>query len=114
MKTAFLYPSLKPEEFIYLRRPNGADNSIMPAIVQLKKCLYGLPQASKYFGEHLSSVLINIGFKRLISDSEVFTLTRGSEQVILTKHVDDILLAATKGSNLLSSELQTLFQEKVG
>jgi hypothetical protein len=68
VKTAFLYPSLKPEEFIYLRRPNGSDNTIMPAIVQLKKCLYGLPQASKYFDEHLSSVLINIGFKRLISD----------------------------------------------
>jgi hypothetical protein len=74
--------------------------------------LYGLPQASKYFDEHLSSVLINIGFKRLISDSEVFLLTRGSEKVILTKHVDDILLAGTSGTNLLSfvsSELAKIY-----
>ena len=54
------------------------------------------------FDEHLSSVRLKIGFKRLISDSEVFTLTRGSERVILTKHVDDILLAGTRGTNLLS------------
>ena len=50
--------------------------------------------------------------KRLISDSEVFTLTRGSEQVILTKHVDDILLAATRGTSLLdfvSSELSKVY-----
>ena len=102
VKTAFLYPSLKPEEFIYLRRPNGADDNIMPAIVKLQKCLYGLPQASKYFDDHLSTVLLSIGLTRLITDSEVFVLSRDDEQVILTKHVDDILLAGTRGIKLLS------------
>ena len=49
-----------------------------------------------------------MGFVRCISDAEVFTLSRGGQQVILLKHVDDCLLAATRGSDLLahvSSEL---------
>ena len=50
-----------------------------------------------------------MGFARCVSDAEVFTLSRGGEQVILLKHVDDCLLAATRGSKLLkfiSDELQ--------
>jgi hypothetical protein len=61
VKTAFLHPSLKPEEKIYLRRPKGATDDQMPPIVELLKCIYGLPQASKYFDEHISetSLIIN-------------------------------------------------------
>ena len=73
----------------------------MPTIVQLKTCLYGLPQASKYFDDHLSETLLNIGFKRCITDSEVFILSRAGEVVYLTKHVDDILLAGPKKSELI-------------
>ena len=47
IKTAFLCSDLKPTEDIYIRRPPGVDNNIMPFIVKLKKCLYGLPKASK-------------------------------------------------------------------
>ena len=101
IKTAFLYSDLKADENIYLRRPSGGTDEVMPPIVQLQKCLYGLPQASKYFDEHLSTRLLSNGFVRCISDSEVFTLSRGLEQVILLKHVDDCLLAATIKSNLL-------------
>ena len=43
-----------------------------------------------------------MGFVRCVSDAEMFTLSRGGEQVILLKHVDDCLLAATRGSDLLS------------
>ena len=100
---------MKTNEKIYLRHPTGVTDDVMPQIVQLKKCLYGLPQASKYFDEHLSSRLLALGFFWCVSDAEVFLLSRGGEQVILSKHVDDCLLAATKGSNLLAlvnSELE--------
>jgi hypothetical protein len=72
VKTAFLHPSLKPEEKIYLRRPKGASDNDMPPIVELLKCIYGLPQASKYFDEHISERLITMGFTRCISDDQVF------------------------------------------
>ena len=81
IKTAFLYSDVKPNEDIYLRRPNGVTDDIMPAIVQLKKCLHGLPQASKYFDDHF----LTIGFTRCVSDAEVFILSRGGEHVILSK-----------------------------
>ena len=35
----FLYSDLKPEENIYIRRPTGVSDDIMPNIVQLKKML---------------------------------------------------------------------------
>ena len=102
IKTAFLYSDLKPEENINIRRPTGVSDDNMPHIVQLKKCLYDLPQASKYFDEHLSSRLLAMGFVWCVLDAEVFLLSRGGEQVILSKHVDDCPLAATKGNNLLT------------
>ena len=109
IKTAFLYSDLQRNEDIYLHRLNGVTDEIKPPIVQLKKCLYGLPEASKYSDEQLSSRLLAMGFKRLVSDVEIFLLTRDGEYVILLKHIDDCLLAATRGSKLLefvSSELE--------
>ena len=43
-----------------------------------------------------------------MADSEVFVLRRGHEKVILVKHVDDCLLATTKGSSLLDFVSQSL------
>ena len=42
-----------------------------------------------------------MGFVRCVSDAEMFTLSRSGQQVILLKHVDDCLLAATRESDLL-------------
>ena len=100
VKTAFLHPELKDGEDIYLRRPPGATDDIMPAIVKLQKCLYGLPQASKYFDEHFSSVLFSLGFKRCISDGQLFILRDGDDYVYLLKHVDDCILASPRNSPL--------------
>ena len=72
----------------------------MPPIIQLIKCIYELPQASKYFDDHLSSTFLSIGFTHCVADSEVFILNRGDEKVILVKYVDDCLFSATKGSSL--------------
>jgi hypothetical protein len=75
----------------------------MPPIVKLLKCLYGLPQPSKYFDEHLSNSLLKIGFTRCISDNQLFVLRRGEDFVYLLKHVDDCLLAGPKNSSLLQT-----------
>ena len=102
VKTAFLHPSLKPDEKIYLRRPKGATDEDMPPVVELLKCIYGLPQAAKYFDEHVTSRLLAMGFKRCVSDSQLFILDKNNEKLLLIKHVDDFLCAAPKGSNLLT------------
>ena len=78
-------------------------DEIMAPIFQLKKFQYSLPQASKYFDEHLSSRLLAMGLIRCIFDADVFILERVSEKVILSMHVDDYLLVGTRGTKLLYS-----------
>ena len=63
VKTAFLYPPLPDSEVIFMRRPKGIRDDQMPAIMRLRKCIYGLPQASRYFNDHLSATLLSDGFK---------------------------------------------------
>jgi len=59
VKTAFLYPTLKPEDKAWLKRPAGLTDNDMPAIVELIKSLYGLPKTFKYFREFLANELID-------------------------------------------------------
>ena len=94
-RTAFLLSDLKPNENIYIRRPTGVTDEILLYIVQLKKCLYGLPQASKYFDEHLSSQLLDMGAIRCVSDADMFIFLRDPFNTF--RHC---LLAATPGSKL--------------
>jgi hypothetical protein len=75
----------------------------MPPIVELLKCIYGLPQASKYFDEHISERLLSIGFRRCISDNQLFVKQVDKQYVYLLKHVDDLIIAAPKNSPHLAS-----------
>jgi len=101
VKTAFLYPSLKPNDTTWLRRPKGLTDKHMPPIVELLKSIYGLPKASQYFEEYLSDKLLNLGFKRTISDKQLFILKRDDGSICYAStHVDDIFLACTKDSGL--------------
>ncbi len=96
--TAFLHPLLKAGEIIYMRRPHGLTDADMPAIVQLEKCIYGLPQASAYFREHSDAALKSIGLKATKSDSCVYTFNWKGEYLILCAHVDDFGIAASSQS----------------
>ncbi len=60
VKSAFLYSNLKEGEIIYMRLPAGLTDD-MPEIVQLNKCIYGMPEASAYFHEHSDAALKSFG-----------------------------------------------------
>ena len=81
-----------------MRRPKGFSDAEMPAIVRL---LGGLYIASKLFEEHFSKTLTTKGFKRLISDPQVFRLDKDGDFCLLSTFVDDALAAASPGSPLL-------------
>jgi hypothetical protein len=100
VKTAFLYPTLKPEDKAWLKRPTGLTDNDMPLIVELIKSLYGLPKASQYFEEFLANELLRLGFKRTISDQQLFFLEKDGAICYISTHVDDIFLACTKNSDL--------------
>jgi len=46
LKTAFLYPTLHPDNKVWMKRPYGLTDAHIPPIVELHKALYGLPKAS--------------------------------------------------------------------
>ena len=109
VKTAFLYPPLKPDEVIYMRRPAGLTDEDMPEIVQLTHCIYGLPTASAYFRDHSDTVLKSIGFKPTISDPQVYTMHEAGEFVIVSTHVDDFGFAST--SKALIDKVKSLLSQ---
>jgi len=93
IKTAFLYSPIK--KTLYLRRPHGLDPTIMPSIVKLNKCIYGLRQAAFEWRLLLDTTLKKIGFIQLQTDKCIYSIHRShatvSETLILGVYVDDIL-----------------------
>ena len=99
--TAFLHSPLPPDQVIYMRRPIGLTDADMPEIVELDKCLYGLPQASNRFREHSDNTLRALGFTPTISDPCVYVLYKNGGRVYALIHVDDIGLIGST-TDLLS------------
>jgi hypothetical protein len=60
VETAFLHSPLPADQTIYMRHPIGLTDADMPEIVELDKCLYGLPQASNRFREQCDGVLCGL------------------------------------------------------
>ena len=89
VKTAFLNSPLKHGEIIYMRRPPGLNDSHMPEIVQLRKCIYGMPQASAYFHKHSDEVLRSFNCNPIPEDDCVYKLEINGETAFVLKHVDD-------------------------
>ena len=95
VETAFLHSPLPSDQTIYMRRPVGLTDLDMPEIVELDKCLYGLPQASNRFREHSDGVLRGLGFTPTISDPCVYVMYKNGGKVYALIHVDDIGLIGT-------------------
>ena len=89
VKSAFLYSNLKDGEIIYMRRPAGLTDADMPEIVQLNKCIYGMPEASAYFHEHSDAALKSFGCIPTPEDDCVYVLDYKGERAYISKHVDD-------------------------
>jgi hypothetical protein len=108
VRTAFLYSEIPDDEFIYIRRPRGIQDDIMPPIVRLRKYLYGLPMASAKFRTHSHKSLLSLGFTALSSDTCMYVrnYTDGGK-VLIAVHVDDFGIAASSAS-LLSTVLDSL------
>ena len=62
-------------------------------VLRLKKALYGLKQAPRAWYQLVTSVLIDFGFTKCVSDPCTFILKRGKDMVMVGVYVDDILIA---------------------
>jgi hypothetical protein len=107
IKTTFLYSPIK--EVLYLRRPHGLDPSLMPPLVKLQKCIYGLKQAAFEWHLLLDTTLKSIGF--LQSDKCIYKLDKSingtPHRLLLGVYVDDILCLRT------NSEITSWFHQTI-
>ena len=90
VKSTFLHGDLKEE--IYMEQPLGyvQDNSSLVCL--LKKYLYGLKQAPRSWYAKMDRFLLDTGFSRCHSNSNVYTRKVGNHLIIIVRYVDDLIL----------------------
>jgi hypothetical protein len=93
VKSAFLQADIDRD--IYVRLPDHCDK-YSGRIVKLRKSLYGLKQAGRLFNEHLNTCLLQYGLTSCPGDPCFYTYTdpNTSSYLLLTVHVDDLLVAS--------------------
>jgi hypothetical protein len=108
IKGAYLYTSIKEDEpQIYMwvdkdvadilcevspeyRQHRRSDGRIL---VQLKRYLYGLPQAAHQFHKYHDHKMKSLGFKSVRGDACVWMRGKGDMKIYVCAHVDDLLIA---------------------
>jgi hypothetical protein len=60
-------------------------------IIELRRYLYGLPQAGHHFYKHLTDTLINLEMRQLRGDKCAFIRGTGANKLVVGTHVDDVL-----------------------
>jgi hypothetical protein len=97
VKSAFLHGDLNEE--IYMTVPEGIDNDD-DFICRLLRSLYGLKQAPRMWNKRLDEFLIKEGFTRLEADHSVYVSRTNASLIILSVHVDDLLLLADSDESM--------------
>ena len=99
IKTAFLYGKLSEE--IYMVQPEGFVTPGQESkVCRLHKCLYGLKQASRVWGEHFTDFIKQQGFTQSQADPCFFFRTNGTDRTFLVIWVDDGIVASTNKQNI--------------
>jgi len=83
-------------------------------VLRLKKALYGLKQAPRAWYLLVTSVLIDFGFTKCVSDPCMYILKRGKDMVMVGVYVDDILIAGNNRSliNVVKGYIEYHFKIK--
>ena len=93
VKYIFLHGDLQEE--IYMEQPPEYVQDISSLVCFPKQSLYGLKQAPRAWYAKMDSFLLDIGFSRFHSESNVYTNKVGNHLIILVLYVDDIILTGS-------------------
>lgn len=83
-------------------------------VFKLKRCIYGLNQASRQWNHKLTSTLISLGYSQSKSDYSLFTKKTKSCFTTILVYVDDFVLACDSllEINNIKKVLDTAFSIK--
>ena len=121
IKGAFLLSKVDKDSIIFIRVPQNVctywvkrypqlksfqcdDGSLL---FQLKKYIYGLAESPNKFNSYLDKTLKLIGFKQLQADKCLYSYKSANGNVILSVHVDDMLVSSS------SLPLRKWFEDKM-
>lgn len=91
VNNAFLQGRL--EEEVFMKQPPGFTDPQHPTyICKLSRAIYGLRQASRTWYNELKVFLLQIGFKKSLSDPSLFILHSDTITAYVLVYVDDILV----------------------
>ena len=99
--------------YIYVRRPAGLTDADMPAVIRLRKCLYGLPHAPATFRKHSDAALRSLGYTPTISDPRLYVkINVDGTKVYIAVHVDDFGIAASNKSLMkeVVNQIRAIYQ----
>lgn len=107
--TAFLNGKL--EEEIYMEQPEGFVDPEHPDwVCRLKRCIYGLKQASRVWNKTLDKHLKTKGFEQTKADPCIYVRNTPEGKTILCVYVDDLLIFAT--NNKLRDYARDILKER--
>ena len=93
-----------------MRRPAGLTDSDMPAVIRLRKCMYGLLHAPATFRADSDDDLRSQGFTPTVSDPRLYVrLYDNGTKVYVAVHVDDSGIATS--TTVLKNETMAAIQE---
>jgi hypothetical protein len=101
VKSAFLNGVIQEEVFV--TQPSGFKNPKYPnRVYKLSKALYGLKQASRTWYDRLKIFLLEHEYVMGSVDKTLFTLSHGTDFLLIQIYVDDIIFGGSSHS-LVSS-----------
>lgn len=91
VKSTFLNGKLQEE--VYVDQPEGfVLDGKEDKVYRLHKALYGLKQAPRAWYGEIDSYLIQCGFEKSLSETILYTKTRGDKEILIVSiYVDDIV-----------------------
>jgi hypothetical protein len=110
VKSAFLHGVL--QEQIYMEQPPDYVQNDSILVCCLKKSLYGLKKDPRAWYAKMDIFLLDTGFSRCHSDSNVYTKKVGIHLIILVLYVDDLIITGSdpKLLNHVKTNLKKKFE----
>ena len=92
ISSAFLNGEIDTE--VYLQQPEGFHQGGPDCVWRLLKALYGLKQSPRVWNKKLDTVLHELGFTCIKSDTSIYIWIRGDVKIFVPVFVDDLTLAS--------------------